>query len=330
MTTPTVSPLAEGKTKIVRAGASPEEVQVEFKDSATAFNARKKADVPGKGALNAAISRMLFELLESHGIPTCYLRAGQQDNELIFRKLTMIPLEVVVRNHAYGSVVKRFNLEEGKPFERPLVEFFLKTADDPQVTDDMIAEMKLLPATTDLAEIKRRVLEVNELFVEFFSARGIRVGDFKAEFGVDAKGKLLLGDELSPDNFRLRDVQTGQVLDKDVFRLDLADLGDTYRQLLARLQSAPTISVPQTQKTYVAELFVTSRKGILNPESKAILSALHSLGFNEVESLHAGRTFRLTLQAARMIEAERRLRTMAETLLANPVIEDFHFTLGLA
>ncbi|WP_373531038.1 phosphoribosylformylglycinamidine synthase subunit PurS [Vampirovibrio sp.] len=318
--------LAEGKTKTLRPTSQPDELRVAFKDAATAFNGKKYQEMPGKGALNARISALLFELLAAQGIPTCFVRAGSEPTELIYKRLTMIPLEVVVRNFAYGSIVKRFGFDEGMPFNKPLVEFFHKTSDDPQITEDLILELNLVPTAATLEAIKRLTLQINEIFVAFFEARGIRCGDFKLEFGLDPDGTLLLGDELSPDNFRLRDAQSGAVLDKDVFRLDLADLVETYQGLLARMeQPAPvSVSVPSAKlKTYQAEVWVHSRKSILNPESKAILEGIHTLGYGNVQALGAGKRFTLKVAAASLVEAEQTLNQLAQTVLSNPVIEDY-------
>lgn len=318
--------LAEGKTKILRPGSQPDEVLVEFKDAATAFNGKKYAEIPGKGELNATISTLLFELLKQHGVPTCFIGGGNKPTELVYKRLTMIPLEVVVRNYAYGSIVKRFGFDEGRPFQKPLVEFFHKTDDDPQITEDLILELHLVPTEAILESIKLMALQINELFLAHFSARGIRCADFKLEFGLDKNGNLLLGDELSPDNFRLRDSQTAAVLDKDVFRLDLADLAETYRTLLNRLQENKP-NVAAKKQAYQAEVFVQSRKNILNPESKAILEGVHVLGYSSIQSLNAGKRFVIKVEAESLLEAEQQVRKLAETVLSNPVIEDFDLRL---
>lgn len=315
--------LAEGKTKILQASPEPDTLKVTFKDTATAFNAQKKAEVVGKGELNAAISALLFERLESEGLPTCFIRRGKHSNELIYQRLTMIPLEVVVRNFTYGSLVKRFGLEEGAPLHKPLVEFFFKSADDPLISEDVILELNLVPTEQVLTAIKRFALQVNEVLTPYFASCGIRCADFKLEFGFDSNGRLVLGDELSPDNFRLRDFKTGSVLDKDIFRLDLGDLAEAYQTLLNRLQDAGPSPEKKPQQTYTGEIFVSSRKNILNPESKAILESLHAMGFTQVTHLNAGKRFTLQIQAGSLLEAERQLRRLAETVLSNPVIEDY-------
>jgi phosphoribosylaminoimidazole-succinocarboxamide synthase len=329
--TPTATDrLAEGKTKILyQLHNQAHQVLVHFKDSATAFNAQKCAEMPGKGALNAEISRHLFELLAHHGIPTCYIAPGELPNTLIYKQLTMIPLEVVVRNKAQGTLVKRFGFTENEILKSPLIEFFYKTATDPLISEALILQMNLLNAS-QLETVKRLSLQINELLLSYFAARQIDCIDFKLEFGLDAQGLLVLGDEMSPDNFRLRDTHTGEVLDKDVFRLDLGDLLPAYQTVLDRLKlSVPEVSDQQgVTKLYRAEILVHSRKNILNPESKAILEAVHTMGFSTVQSLQAGKRFVLQLQAASIQQAGQSVEKLAETLLSNPVIEDFQIQIS--
>ena len=324
-------PVLEGKSKILRPAEQPDTFRVTFKDAATAFNGKKFAEIPGKGALNARISSILFSLLNRYGLPTCFVGQGASENELLYRSLKMIPLEVVVRNIALGSLCKRFGIEEGKPLNQPLIEFFLKddAANDPQITDEMIAELGLLPSEVSLDRLKELAFAINEIFVAYFTTLGIRCADFKIEFGLDAQNALAIGDELSPDNFRLRDAQTGQVLDKDVFRLELADLVTTYNQLLERMNGLPadadlSFGGPWA---YQAQVFVKSRKNVLSPESKAIFDALKTLGYDDVTHLNAGRYFEVNLTACCQVEAEKQLTAMTESLLANPVIEDFRWSI---
>lgn len=319
--------LAEGKTKILRPTAKSEALSVVFKDTATAFNGQKSAEIKGKGVLNAQISELLFNVLAQHQLPTCLIGRGSTQNELIYQRLTMVPLEVVVRNFAYGSLVKRFGLEEGAPLHKPLVEFFYKSNDDPQISEDLILELNLVPTEASLAAIKRLALQVNEVLTPFFAERGIRCADFKLEFGFDSNGQLLIGDELSPDNFRLRDLQTGMVLDKDVFRLDLADLAETYQILLNRLTEAPKQTAIQKTQHYTAEICVQSRKNILSPESKTILESLQRMGYSQVQKLNAGKRFIIQVEASSLQAAEQQVKAIAETILSNPVIEDFSFSL---
>lgn len=322
--------LAEGKTKKLLQAPDSKEILVQFKDDATAFNAKKHAVITGKGELNARISTLLFNLLSAYRIQNCFLRLGEITNELIYEPLNMIPLEVVVRNVALGSLVKRYGFEEKASLTQPRVEFFLKSSDDPLIAPSIIDEMGLLPIGITAQQLIERSLEVNDLFVAFFESRGILCADFKLEFGVNAKGELCVGDELSPDNFRLRDLETGQVLDKDVFRLDLGDVKNTYEALLARLLEKPADALPlEVEKTYIASIDVTSRKNILSPESKAILDGLHKLGYAAVDNIQAGKHFEVNIKARHQLEARQLAEEMAEKLLANPVIEDYRVSVEL-
>jgi phosphoribosylaminoimidazole-succinocarboxamide synthase len=331
----------EGKTKILAPGEKAGEWLATFKDDATAFNAEKHAVIPGKGKLNARISALLFRQLESAFLPTCFIREGDAENILVYRPLKMIPLEVVVRNVALGSVVKRFGLQEGQAFSRPVIEFFYKSDTDPLISESLILELGLVDNEKQLADIRRLALSANEIFCEVFSDAGITCADFKLEFGLNDAGEVVIGDELSPDNFRLRDISTGAVLDKDVFRLDLGDVSETYTLLLDRLEGRSIeVGAPQTSlraahqpRTYRAEIFVQSRKAILNPESRTILETIHAMGYSDpdadVTQLRAGKYFTLELHAASLSKAERLARRLSEDVLSNPVIEDYDLRVDL-
>ncbi|MDX2084797.1 MAG: phosphoribosylformylglycinamidine synthase subunit PurS [Candidatus Melainabacteria bacterium] len=320
--------LAEGKTKVLtQHPAEPTQVYVRFKDRATAFNAAKTADVPGKGAMNAAMTAHLFAYLAQQGIASCYVGPGRTPDELVYQKLTMIPLEVVVRNVAYGSLCQRYSqFQSGQPLSRPVVEFFLKTDSDPLIAEDVAHALGILPSGVDFAKLRRQALVLNDLLVPFFQSLGIVCADFKLEFGVSPSGALLLADELSPDNFRLRDANTGDILDKDVFRLDQGDLAQTYQRLLDRLKASPSSSATREgtlKQCYEAQLVVRYRQSVLHPESRAILESLHSLGYANVQSLQAGKHFQLTIESEDRLQATRQVEALAEAILSNPVIEDF-------
>jgi phosphoribosylaminoimidazole-succinocarboxamide synthase len=327
--TKSTSQAREGKSKILTPlTGEPGLYEVTFKDAATAFNGQKFSEIPGKGRMTSTISTHLFTLLHHFGIPTCWVKQGPGENQCIYRHLEMMPLEVVVRNTALGSLCKRFNLEQDQALKQPLVEFFLKddAANDPQIVEEMIHELGLLPKGVSLKRMKEMALKLNEIFVAYFQAAGITCADFKVEFGIDAHGQMMLGDELSPDNFRLRDAKTGEVLDKDVFRLELAELVPTYEKLLARIAAIQPEKLDfGTPKTYQASVWVNSRKNVLSPESKTILDAIHAFGHQEVTHLQAGKQFQLVIQSPNQVEAEATLQKLSDTLLSNPVIEDVHW-----
>lgn len=225
----------EGKAKKVYATNDENLVWIEYKDSATAFNGEKKAQITGKGRLNNEITSLLFLKLHDQGIPTHFVEKISETEQLV-KRVSIIPLEVVVRNVAAGSFSKRLGIEEGKPLSKPIVEFYFKDDDlgDPLITEDHIYEMQIA-TPLEVAQLKEKALNVDVVLTEFFGELGIRLIDFKLEFGKDSKGEVLLADEISPDTCRLWDKETNEKLDKDVFRRDLGDLTDTYEKLLARL-----------------------------------------------------------------------------------------------
>ena len=227
--------LYEGKAKKIYKTDDELTVLVEYKDSATAYNGVKKANIAGKGRLNNEITSLLFLKLKESGIDSHFVERISETEQLV-KKVTIIPLETVVRNVAAGSFSKRLGVEEGKALKAPIVEFYLKNDDlgDPLVTVDHILELDL--ATPEEIEIlKKKALDVDTVLTEFFNGLGIRLIDFKLEFGKDHQGQILLADEISPDTCRLWDKETNQKLDKDVFRRDLGSLTDAYETILARL-----------------------------------------------------------------------------------------------
>ncbi|WP_174733557.1 phosphoribosylaminoimidazolesuccinocarboxamide synthase [Mesobacillus harenae] len=227
--------LYEGKAKKIYTTSEETIVWIEYKDSATAFNGEKKADILGKGRLNNAITSLLFLKLQKAGIDSHFIKQIS-DTEQLVKKVKVIPLEVVVRNVAAGSLAKRLGIEEGKELSAPLVEFYLKddSLGDPLVTDAHIDELKLAPLEERNILIEK-ALQVNRVLSSLFDGMGIRLIDFKLEFGKDLEGRILLADEISPDTCRLWDKETNEKLDKDVFRRDLGSLTDAYETILARL-----------------------------------------------------------------------------------------------
>jgi len=227
--------LYEGKAKRIYTTEEEQVVLVEYKDSATAFNGEKKAEITGKGRLNNEITSLLFLKLKEKGIDSHFIKRISKTEQLV-KKVSIIPLEVVVRNVAAGSFSKRLGIEEGRPLSAPIVEFYLKddSLGDPLVTVDHIRELKV--ATDEEIEIlKEKALKVDAVLSSFFAELGIRLIDFKLEFGKDAQGQILLADEISPDTCRLWDQQTNEKLDKDVFRRDLGSLTEAYETILKRL-----------------------------------------------------------------------------------------------
>lgn len=227
--------LYEGKAKQIYATDDEQVVWIEYKDSATAFNGVKKAEIQGKGRLNNEITSLIFIKLKEKGIPSHFIERLSETEQLV-QKVTIIPLETVVRNVASGSFSSRLGIEEGKTLAKPIVEFYYKddALGDPLLTDDHIEELKLA-SISEREELKEKALQVNSVLSSLFAELGIRLIDFKLEFGKDASGRILLADEISPDTCRLWDEKTNAKLDKDVFRRDLGNLTDVYEIILAKL-----------------------------------------------------------------------------------------------
>ncbi|MFJ7849390.1 phosphoribosylaminoimidazolesuccinocarboxamide synthase [Peribacillus sp. NPDC097206] len=228
--------LYEGKAKQIYATDNSEIVWVEYKDSATAFNGEKKSEIAGKGQLNNQITSLLFSKLAEQNIPSHFIEKLSEREQLV-KKVSIIPLEVVVRNTAAGSFSKRTGMEEGHPLKKTLVEFYYKddALGDPLLTEDHIEELELA-SKEDVAILKEKAREISKVLSTIFQEMGINLIDFKLEFGKTSDGEILLADEISPDTCRLWDADTNEKLDKDVFRRDLGSLTDAYGKILAKLE----------------------------------------------------------------------------------------------
>jgi len=220
----------EGKAKKVYATNQEGIVIVDYKDDATAFNGEKKGTIVGKGVINNKMSNYIMKQLEAAGVPT-HLVEELSDRETAVKKVSIVPLEVIVRNVAAGSFSKRMGVEEGKALLRPIIEFSYKCDElnDPFINDDYALALGL--ATEE--EIK--TAKVNEVLKEFFLKIGIRLIDFKIEFGRLADGTIILADEISPDTCRLWDVKTNEKLDKDRFRRDMGGTEEAYQEVMHRI-----------------------------------------------------------------------------------------------
>jgi len=227
--------LYEGKAKKVYKTDSPDYYWTEFKDDATAFNGKKKGTIRDKGFYNNQISAILFQWLQESGIDTHFVEL-LGDREMLVKALNIIPVEVIARNIAAGSLAKRLGLEEGTELKRPVLEFCYKSDElnDPMINEYHIAALEL---ATDgqMLEIKRQAWAINKLLTRRFQEIGILLVDFKLEFGIH-KGEILLGDEISPDTCRFWDAETKEKLDKDRFRRDMGRVEDAYREIYRRLK----------------------------------------------------------------------------------------------
>ncbi len=232
-----LSLLYEGKGKKLYETQDNLKVIAEFKDDLTAFNALKKGNEKGKGSLNCQISSIIFNLLEQNGIKTHYI-STLNANSMLCKKVQIIPLEVVVRNVATGSLTKRLGIKEGIKLDFPLVEFYYKNdaLNDPIVNDEHCKIMGILDSDESAEIIKSTARKVNAILLDFFNKANLRLIDFKIEFGRDENGEILLADEISPDSCRLWDKDSDKKMDKDIFRQSLGSVSEAYKEVLERMQ----------------------------------------------------------------------------------------------
>jgi phosphoribosylaminoimidazole-succinocarboxamide synthase len=228
--------LYEGKAKRLYATDDAGLVISEFKDDLTAFNGVKKSSEAGKGALNNKISAALFKLLEDNGIKTHFVEMID-DNHMLHKKADMIHIEVIVRNIATGSLAKNFGIEDGKVLPFTLVEFDYKNdaLGDPKMNDQHALILELVDSQQELDDIRDMARRINDILKPFFFEKGLKLVDFKLEFGKDSEGNIILADELSPDNCRFWDVDTNEKMDKDRFRQGMGGLKVAYENVLKRI-----------------------------------------------------------------------------------------------
>jgi phosphoribosylaminoimidazole-succinocarboxamide synthase len=244
----------EGKAKILYEGPEPGTIVQYFKDDATAFNAEKKATIEGKGVLNNRLSEFFMTGLNNIGVPTHFIKRLNMREQLV-RQVEIIPLEVIVRNYAAGSMSKRLGIEEGTQLPRPIVEYCYKddALGDPLVTEEHIAAFGWA-TQQDMDDILSLALRVNDFMSGVMMAVGIKLVDFKIEIGRVYDGdfqRLIVADEISPDSCRLWDIESGQKLDKDVFRRDLGSLTDAYSEVARRLGVMPNNPPSPSKPTLV-------------------------------------------------------------------------------
>ena len=227
--------LYEGKAKKVYATNDPDLVIVDYKDDATAFNGEKKGTISGKGVINNRMTNYMFKMLEKEGVPT-HLVEEISDRETIVKKVSIVPLEVIIRNVAAGSFSKRMGVEEGTKLLTPILEFSYKNDDlgDPFINDYYALALGLA-TKEEIDTIAKYAFKVNEFMVKFFKGLNIDLIDFKIEFGRTSDGTIILADEISPDTCRFWDSTTHEKLDKDRFRRDMGGVEDAYAEIMKRL-----------------------------------------------------------------------------------------------
>lgn len=227
--------LYEGKAKQIFETENPEEIVIHYKDDATAGNGAKKGTIENKGVLNNKITSLIYNYLQAHGIETHLIKV-LNDRDQLCRKVSILPLEVIVRNVVAGSAAKRYHMEEGTEIKMPIMEICWK---DDELGDPLINDYHAmafgLATREDLDYIYDQTAKINEIMIEMWKQMGIRLIDFKIEFGKTSDGKILLADEISPDTCRLWDAKTNEKLDKDRFRRDLGNIEEAYEEIFKRL-----------------------------------------------------------------------------------------------
>lgn len=248
--------LYEGKAKIIYLGDKPNTLIQYFKDEATAFNNKKKGNIPGKGVINNLISELLMKRLSSINIPNHLIKRLNMREQLI-HKVDILPIEVVIRNISAGSLVKRLGIDEGKILQRPLIEFYLK---NDSLNDPIISEEHILifewANSMEIEEIINLSFKVNDFLMGFFLAQNIRLVDFKLEFGRYWNSDeciIMLADEISPDNCRLWDINTNNKYDKDLFRQEIGGLKEAYQEVAERLKILPEKKNYSSSKTEIVK-----------------------------------------------------------------------------
>lgn len=338
--------LYEGKAKIVweagpgEAGPGAEAARtyiVEYKDDATAFDGKKRGRIGGKGRVNNLVSALLFDLLEREGVPTHFVRT-LGDREMLVRRVKIIPVEVVVRNVAAGSLAKRLGLEEGAPLARTVLEHYYKSDElgDPLINRYHLRTLDLA-ADPEIDRMESLALRINDILGGALEECGLRLIDFKLEFGRTDTGEVILADEISPDTCRFWDTETNEKLDKDRFRRDLGDVEEAYEEVLrrvtagaekwrvrrrgARASGGERPAHARGEWPAHARVFVTLKSTVLDPQGAAVENALRTLGYDEVKSVRVGKF--ITLELTHL--SPERVDEMCRRLLANPVIEDYRF-----
>ncbi len=335
--------LYEGKAKILHRTEDPGVLLVEYKDDATALDGLKKGSIEKKGWYNAEISAFFFRYLASRGAKSHFIASAGERRHLV-RAVEILPIEVVVRNVAAGSLSRRLGLEEGLELPFPLVEFYYKNdfLHDPFITRGHALALGLANED-DLDELERQALQINKLLKEVLTIAGIRLVDFKLEFG-RRDGGIVLADEISPDTCRFWDAGSGARLDKDRFRRDMGDEAWAYAEVYRRLSAlnvsdsddalatgsaaADSQGGAAWRTTWQAAVEVRLKPGVLDPQGVAVSGALRANGFDGLDGVRVGKLIEVALTAASRAEAEVTLKEMCRRLLANPVIETYRFTLS--
>ena len=295
------------------------EVKVHFRDSISAFDGEKIAELLKKGEINCSTSAKLFEILNYYGIETHYIeKISNQD--LLCEKVEIIPVEIVCRNVAAGSFCRRYGVEQGIRFEQPIVEFFLKDdkLHDPLVTEEVAILMKWL--TKDESTIMKSVtLAVNDILRDIFNLISLELVDFKLEFGKNSQGKLIVADEISADTMRLWELKTGEIKDKDRYRKDLGCVIDHYQDILERLEKIE--DYPKLDLNTKADVWISLKESVLDPAGAVTLRSLKRNEYTNVKTVRLGKNASIEYSSVPSDSLYTLTKELSTKILSNPLIE---------
>ncbi len=309
----------KGKVKDVHL-IDEESVRIVFHDQITAGDGDKKDLLKGKGKLNLDLTYKLFMILDKAGIPQHILKRDS-DNSIIAKNLSILPVEIVVRNIVAGSFARRYGLTEGENLKTPYVEFFLKDdkLHDPLIDSNIAIKHNLITSRQrDL--MVTYALQVNKIVSEYFKLAGMLLVDFKLEFGVDKNGVLFLGDELSADSMRVWDIETREKLDKDRFRKDLGDVLQGYKSILDRLEKH---DFEADRLNLIVKVLITPKKGVNNPAGDVIHRTLNNLGVPSIKKVNTGKIISILIDNPSTFDWIEKIDNAAIQILTNPLIEQY-------
>ena len=315
----------EGKVKrVYQDPEASERVIIEFTDSVTAGDGKKREEIEGKGELACRMTEYLLGYLEGKGIDTHFVRT-LDGPKIVARKVNIYPVEVVCRNLAAGSFCQRYGIEKGEVLEKPLIEFFFKDDNlhDPLITEDAITTLGLV-SDENLQFMRSVTLSANYYLKELLKQQGLTLVDFKLEFGCTDQGHIVIADELSGDTMRVWDNKSTS-LDKDVFREDKGDLIEVYTKLIDTLTQAKPEEVGNRKE--MIQVIVKPKAGIKNPPGEVTKKALMRLGFGEAEDVRVGKIFNILLRKPVTSEILNQLNIMNIKLLSNPISEKHEVSL---
>ncbi len=311
-----------GKVKIVEY-LDDERVRITFTDDITAGDGAKKDNISGKGAINLKLSNMLMNYLGKCGIPHHQLKL-EADNVLIARRLTMFPIEVVVRNVIAGSFARRYGFPEGVALDKPIVEFFVKDDErhDPLI-DYNVAITKGMVTEEQISLMRAHAIQVNNALLPYFKKAGMKLVDFKLEFGYDKNGQIFVADELSADSMRVWDINTNEKLDKDRFRKDLGDVLAGYKAIIDRLENT---QFEPFYPTITAIITILPKKGVTNPAGNVIRRTLINSGIENIEKVSLGKVVHIQIEDTSDPVWLDKLKQVCTDIITNPLIEEYSIT----